>query len=523
MNKHIFAYLALSAALMLAGGEARSQSGVDFAVRMGSNEYFGTARTLGMGNAVTAIGGDLGSVGINPAGSAVNNYGQLVLSPGLSISSASTLFDSGDGVNPSSTYRSSKVRGSIPNAAFSFVFNTGTTVGLKNVSLSFSCNSTSNYNEYFQARGYNRASSFFSDLAGKAQADHIPESSMGNYSSNVSWDMVSAYRAQMIGVITETGEYVAGNEVVEKVDGMYWHFIPDDLSQMSSVQRYGSKTDLLFNVGLNFSDWFYLGVNLGIPIINYNYRESWSEQAVDPDKFPISNGGGVTENFISAAYDYGLNAKMTGIYGKIGAIIRPVPFFRLGLAVQTPVAFTASETWWNYVSSRFSSSSWNLSSPDGKSSYKFTGPWLFNAGAALTLWQRLLLSADYELTDYRCMKYGTDVFNDSYFVGDNDDIKEYCRIGHALRAGIEFRLTPAFSLRGGYNLTGAAIKEKAPVHSGSFGLGYSSNGKFFADLAARITKYPVSSFYPYLYSYVPVISVNNSSRWDVVLTVGWRF
>ena len=35
------------------------------------NNYLGTARTLGMGNAVTAIGGDPGAVGFNPAGSAV--------------------------------------------------------------------------------------------------------------------------------------------------------------------------------------------------------------------------------------------------------------------------------------------------------------------------------------------------------------------------------------------------------------------------------------------------------------------
>lgn len=38
------------------------------------NNYVGTARTLGMGNAVTAIGGDPGSISINPAGSSVASY-----------------------------------------------------------------------------------------------------------------------------------------------------------------------------------------------------------------------------------------------------------------------------------------------------------------------------------------------------------------------------------------------------------------------------------------------------------------
>jgi hypothetical protein len=38
------------------------------------NNYYGTARSIGMGNAMTAVGGDLGSIGINPAGSAVYNF-----------------------------------------------------------------------------------------------------------------------------------------------------------------------------------------------------------------------------------------------------------------------------------------------------------------------------------------------------------------------------------------------------------------------------------------------------------------
>ena len=55
------------------------------AIRYSTNDYKGSARTLGMGNAVTAVGGDLGSVTINPAGSAVGSYSQMTFSPGLSF------------------------------------------------------------------------------------------------------------------------------------------------------------------------------------------------------------------------------------------------------------------------------------------------------------------------------------------------------------------------------------------------------------------------------------------------------
>lgn len=52
--------------------------------------YYGTARSMSLGNAMTALGGDLGSVGINPAGSAVNPYWQFTLTPGFSIASSNS-------------------------------------------------------------------------------------------------------------------------------------------------------------------------------------------------------------------------------------------------------------------------------------------------------------------------------------------------------------------------------------------------------------------------------------------------
>lgn len=47
------------------------------ALMFSENNYEGTARSVAMGNAFTALGGDLGAVTINPAGSAVANYSQI--------------------------------------------------------------------------------------------------------------------------------------------------------------------------------------------------------------------------------------------------------------------------------------------------------------------------------------------------------------------------------------------------------------------------------------------------------------
>ena len=55
--------------------------------------YYGTARSIALGGAMTALGGDLGSVTYNPAGSAVNDYCQFTISPGIVLSTTGASYD----------------------------------------------------------------------------------------------------------------------------------------------------------------------------------------------------------------------------------------------------------------------------------------------------------------------------------------------------------------------------------------------------------------------------------------------
>ena len=91
--------------------------------------YEGTARTTAMGNAFTALGGDLGSVTINPAGSAVAGYSQITLTPALTLSA-----NTAQGVLPpvnngslpyfENKMRSMDTRFSIPNFGVNLNFDT---------------------------------------------------------------------------------------------------------------------------------------------------------------------------------------------------------------------------------------------------------------------------------------------------------------------------------------------------------------------------------------------------------------
>ena len=61
---------AITILLALCASGLFAQTAYD-ALMLSENSYEGTARSVAMGNAFTALGGDLGAVTINPAGSAM--------------------------------------------------------------------------------------------------------------------------------------------------------------------------------------------------------------------------------------------------------------------------------------------------------------------------------------------------------------------------------------------------------------------------------------------------------------------
>ena len=143
------------------------------------------------------------------------------------------------------------------------------------------------------------------------------------------------------------------------------------------------------------------------------------------------------------------------------------------------------------------------------------------------------MSADYEFCDYSQMEFKTRGGDYDYFDEINNVIKEVFGPQHMWRFGAEFKLG-ALALRGGYGFTTSPEKHfDGPYRSNfSFGLGYSSKGSFFADLAVRKNIYNNEYYMPYsdyifddednILDPVPELLITRSD-WKVLLTLGWRF
>ena len=127
MKKAIF--LLAACGITLSAGGQTMYNALDFS----ENNYYGTARTVAMGNAFTALGGDIGGLTINPAGSAVAGYSQITITPSLNIAvnTAQGTAYNGEANGFERRMRNSATRFTLPNVGVSLNFDTHRTRGLK--------------------------------------------------------------------------------------------------------------------------------------------------------------------------------------------------------------------------------------------------------------------------------------------------------------------------------------------------------------------------------------------------------
>lgn len=576
MKRTIFtALLSLTA---IAAGAQTMYDGLNYS----QNNYYGTARSIGMGNAMTAVGGDLGSIGINPAGSAVAGYSQFTITPNLTISSMNASYSAypvGGADRFTNEQNKRLTRFSMPNIGLTFNWKTGNGSGLKAITYGLVVNGTNNFTGKMLAGGRNDKTSYQSAMA--VAADGYDMDFLNGYSIDkdgkrvdrgwdypyyygddfqndpnkgkfAPWNVIANAQAGSIANYGDTDDpsyywrYKAATEGFSNTgekdaNGNYIYdiFLAGPLNQAYSRNITGSKYDVLFNVGFNFGDTFFVGANLGVTSLNYNYDECYKEAAENPSAFEIDFGDKGKTCFSDYRTRYSYTADGSGVFGKIGFLWRPVDGLRVGAAVQTPTIMEINERWIQDVNLNYTDASFNGSAktPEGDYSYRLRSPYRLNAGAAFTFAGMALVSADYEMTDYSTMKFMSKDggWSNDTFSSLNDQIRNCMGVSHMVRVGAEFKPLPEIAVRAGYNFTttpeyvyegNSKTKLNDRINAFSVGLGYSSNGSFFADIAARMTMLAdeyISPYADYLSDLASPMILNKRDIYNVTATIGWRF
>ena len=541
---------AITLLLMTVAAGAYAQNAYD-ALNFSENNYEGSARTVAMGNAFTALGGDLGAVTINPAGSAVAGYSQFAITPGLTFSTSTAQgvspYDDGELPYFQKAMKSRMSRFSIPNFGLTFNWDTGRKSGLKSFTFGFVLSKTASWDEDIYATGTNSTTSFMGQLAAEATdqymwADQLSLQTNPYAYDDCPWKYVLGYNSNMIAPYggDNDGDFFVGASELIFDNGEI--ALGGPLEQTYGRRVTGGKYDYVFNLGANISDYLFLGMNLGINTLEYNYDEYFKEVAVNPSDFEISFEDGTSMCFEKMRYNNGYSASGTGYFAKFGFIITPIAGLRIGGAIQTPTVTTIEEKWGMSGFTEFTGNSASQTeyTPEGEFRYKLRSPMRANIGAAYTFGSFGVISADYEICNYGGMRFDGSSYDRDYFAEINQDILNRFGAAHSFRLGLEVKPSSSVAIRAGYNVNGCAEKTNSwgekidPVYTqnASFGLGFSSKGSFFADIAARRTFVADELFMPYAdyiydadgYVTAPTPEIrNHKSLWKLLLTVGWRF
>lgn len=543
--------LSIMTAAML-GTAVSAQETYDNA-QLATKDLNGTARYVGMGGAMEALGADLSTIGTNPAGIGMFRRSMVAGSFGFNTLSDAKSFGNANKTNMSFdqagfVYSMRSGRHSMLNFGFNYTKSKNfdqilTAAGRLNNASQNKLSAMKNANGVYTLQDKNNG--LVSNSGAYSQADYLYSNVLFNHykepAENKPSDPTNAGLKDGVIVYDNTGLPV------------YYNATGYDFGR--STTGYIGQYD--FNVSGNSNDRFYWGFTVGIYDVHYNSSSLYSESLVDGGK---------------AIGDVAMNDERkitgTGFDVKAGLIFRPAEEspFRIGLYVHTP-------TWYDLTTRNYTVLNNNTneaygSTERGKSSesydFKFYTPWRFGVSLGHTVGNYLALGATYEYADYttndiRVNDGGeVDYWGNYYETSSRDEamkqnIKNSLKGVHTVKLGMEFKPEKNFAVRLGYNYQSAMYNKNGfkdgslesygtyyasttdytnwkDTHRFTAGVGY-NYGKFSFDLAYQYSQ-TNGDFYPFM-SYVDnsepkfdnvcdAVKVSNK-RNQLLFTVGYKF
>lgn len=484
---------------MLAGCTLQAQSYETDALMYTRSQIAGTARTSATGGAFGAVGADLGSVSINPAGLGLFRSIDVSFTPGLQLA-----------------FNNSKFNNNITTGS-----RTGLYVGQAGIAWTvftkkgasapdeISFTSPTRLRAFSFAINYQRQSFFTRRVDYSALS--VPYSNVSNFTDYVNATQYplnfNNYSPELVLLRT------SGLIYPDSVTGTYHSGVIGPVDQYGNVSTKGAKDDISIAFGGNVSDKFYFGLGIGIPLVTNLQTTSFTEASANPDD---------TTAFSSYTLDSDLRVTGAGVTSSLGIIYRAAPWMRLGVAYHIPTFYSFSE---EYVvnSTVLLDTAYIL---DGvlysPFKYKLRSPMKGVASAAFFIKQHAFISVDYEFINYGAMRYNFGKGYESFSESVNNTIKANHTFGHTVRAGVEGAIK-WFRIRGGYSFATSPYK-KSSSEKGyrgirndiTAGLGYKGK-KFYADLAYVYTLTNDRNAIMAL-DYVR----NTLTNHRVMVTLGWR-
>lgn len=485
------------------------------AVRFSQGNYGSTSRFKGLGNAQIGVGGDMSSLGGNPAGLGLITRSEFSFTPEFNSYSGDASYL---GQNSSADKNKMNLNhiGVVWYNPTLVRAGSDTKKGVISTVLGIGYNRNNDFSQEISYGGLNTSNSFRTYLA----------------------EVANRSKDQLTGNLPELGietDAFYGYLINYNADGSR-NYSADpfaNANQRKIESRAGSTSELNFSGAINISNQVYIGASVGLVNVRYISDAVFTEAGI---LNPYDPNDGYTGN-----EDYTLNFRQnqetngSGVNGRLGVIVRPVPNFRIGATFQTPTWLTIdddySESISNTLTSDGTTDNFNNQPYDYRFSYKLRTPLKGSLGASYVLGNRAIIAADVDFVDYSTIRFSERDNNSTTeyratIAQSNSDIRDSYKEAVNFRVGGEYRVTGNFNLRAGYGINGSPIKGdddndySTKYYSG--GVGYRVN-QYYVDLAYQRVE-STNNYTPYgLNDFSePVATVKNGMN-NVFLTLGVRF
>lgn len=443
------------------------------ALRYGVENLNGSARFRAMGGAFGAVGGDLSSLNVNPAGSSIFNSNQAAVSvTSFNIYNNAKYFGSSASTNDN-TLDINQL-----GAVFVFKDQSGKS-GWNKFTLGLNYEKTNHLDNSIVSQGTNPFNSMGAYFLNKAQGIDVSylQTLPGESISDLYAYLGENYNFDSQQAMLGYQGYMFDEDTSTSATTDYWTNIPTggNYFHRNTITSRGYNGKFTANVSGSYMDKLYLGMNLNFMFTDYTRTSSLYESNTN---LPYSTGTTVeAAQFDNKLYTYG-----SGFSMNFGAIYKLKNNSRIGFSYETPTWYRLNDELTQRLQTATTDGTVNYTDDinPGVTNiypvYKIQTPSKITGSFAYIFGKNALLSVDYIYKDYANTKFKPT--NDGLYSYLNNVMNNVLQDNYELRIGGEYKIKK-WSVRGGYRFEQSPYKKDfamGDLTAYSGGLGYNFGG-----------------------------------------------
>lgn len=452
---------------------------IDDVVRYSTENIQGTARFQAMGGAFGALGGDLSSLNVNPAGSAVFNYSEV----GITGSN----YHSNNDVLYGGTLRNTKDNAlELNQIGGVFVFKS-TDSPWKKLSLAFNYDMVQNFDNEFFAAGSSTSGidNYFLNFAQgqplgplRVQQGEYIEDAYLDIGANLGYAAQQAFLGFQAGLIEPDVDDDANTGYFSNAE-----YSSLNQSYLRTTSGYNSKFTL--NVATQYEENLYLGATVNFHNVLYD-RVTYFDETGYNQASPVQ----------STSFDNFLHTEGYGFSFSLGAIAKLNESVRVGGSYESPTWYRLTDDTSQRINSTLAVEDINFINfgiVNLYDEYKIRTPEKYTGSLAIVFGQDGLISFDYGYQDMSKAELGPT--SDPNFAAENDFISTELGAVNSFKLGGEYRIERV-SLRAGYRFEESPYENTdfvGDLNGFSAGIGYDFGGSRL-DLAYSRSEQDVNTY-----------------------------